>query len=70
MSTWKRIHEQATGALPVGTLTKWGVVLVSLLLAAFILVVSVPVQHYAPEEEDSQSRQEWNCRPDRARKRR
>ena len=49
MSTWKRIHEQATGALPVGTLTKWGVVLVSLLLAAFIL--SQSLFNSAPEDE-------------------
>ena len=49
MSTWKRIHEQATGALPVGTLTKWGVVLVSLLLAAFLL--SQSLFNSAPEEE-------------------
>ena len=49
MSTWKRIHEQATGALPVNTLTKWGVVLVSLLLAAFLL--SQSLFHSAPEEE-------------------
>ena len=46
---WKRIHEQATGALPVGTLTKWGVVLVSLLLAAFL--VSQSLFNSAPEEE-------------------
>ena len=49
MSQWKRIHEKATGALPVGTLTKWGVVLVSLLLAAFIL--SQSLFNSAPEEE-------------------
>ena len=49
MSQWKRIHEHATGALPVGTLTKWGVVLVSLLLAAFLL--SQSLFHSAPEEE-------------------
>ena len=41
MSQWKRIHEHATGALPVNTLTKWGVVLVSLLLAAFLLSQSL-----------------------------
>ena len=46
---WKRIHEKATGALPVGTLTKWGVVVVSLLLAAFIL--SQSLFNSAPEEE-------------------
>ena len=46
---WKRIHEQATGALPVGTLTKWGIVLVSLLLAAFL--VSQSLFNSAPEEE-------------------
>ena len=49
MSQWKRIHEHATGALPVNTLTKWGVVLVSLLLAAFLL--SQSLFHSAPEEE-------------------
>ena len=49
MNQWKRIHEKATGALPVGTLTKWGVVLVSLLLAAFIL--SQSLFNSAPEEE-------------------
>ena len=49
MSTWKRIHEQATGALPVGALTKWVVVLVSLLLAAFL--VSQSLFNSAPEEE-------------------
>ena len=46
---WKRIHEQATGALPVGTLTKWGIVLVSLLLAAFL--VSQSLFNSVPEEE-------------------
>ena len=49
MSQWKRLHEQATGALPVGTLTKWGIVLVSLLLAAFL--VSQSLFNSAPEEE-------------------
>ncbi len=49
MSQWKRIHEKATGSLPVGTLTKWGVVVVSLLLAAFLL--SQSVFNSAPEEE-------------------
>ena len=49
MNQWKRIHEKATGALPVGTLTKWGVVVVSLLLAAFIL--SQSLFNSAPEEE-------------------
>ena len=49
MSQWKRIHEQATGALPVGALTKWIVVLVSLLLAAFL--VSQSLFNSAPEEE-------------------
>ena len=49
MSQWKRIHEKATGSLPVGTLTKWGVVAVSLLLAAFLL--SQSVFNSAPEEE-------------------
>ena len=41
MSQWKRIHEQATGALPVATLTKWGAALIALLLAAFLLTQSL-----------------------------
>ena len=49
MSQWKRIHEAATGALPVSTITKWGVVAVSLLLAAFLL--SQSLFNSAPEEE-------------------
>ena len=49
MSTWKRIHEQATGALPVSMLTKWGAVLIALLLAAFLL--SQSLFNSAPEEE-------------------
>ena len=49
MSTWKRIHEQATGALPVSMLTKWGAVLIALLLAAFIL--SQALFNTTPEEE-------------------
>ena len=48
MSQWKRIHEQATGALPVATLTKWGGVLIALLLAAFLLTQSI--FNSAPEE--------------------
>ena len=49
MSQWKRIHEKATGSLPVSTITKWGVVAVSLLLAAFLL--SQSLFNSAPEEE-------------------
>ena len=49
MSQWKRIHEQATGALPVSMLTKWGAVLIALLLAAFLL--SQSLFNSAPEEE-------------------
>ena len=49
MSTWKRIHEQATGALPVSMLSKWGAVLIALLLAAFLL--SQSLFNSAPEEE-------------------
>ena len=45
---WKRIHEKATGALPVATLTKWGAVLISLLLAAFLVTQSL--FNTAPEE--------------------
>ena len=45
---WKRIHEKATGALPVATLTKWGAILISLLLAAFLLAQSL--FNSAPEE--------------------
>ena len=48
MSQWKRIHEQATGALPVATLTKWGAALIALLLAAFLLTQSL--FNAAPEE--------------------
>ena len=48
MSQWKRIHEQATGALPVATLTKWGAALIALLLAAFLLTQSL--FNTAPEE--------------------
>ena len=48
MSQWKRIHEQATGALPVATLTKWGAALIALLLAAFLLTQSI--FNSAPEE--------------------
>ena len=48
MSQWKRIHEQATGALPVATLTKWGATLIALLLAAFLLTQSL--FNTAPEE--------------------
>ena len=48
MSQWKRIHEQATGALPVATLTKWGAALIALLLAAFLLTQSL--FNIAPEE--------------------
>ena len=48
MSQWKRIHEQATGALPVATLTKWGAALIALLLAAFLLTQSL--FNSAPEE--------------------
>ena len=40
-SQWKRIHEKATGALPVATLTKWGAALIALLLAAFLLTQSL-----------------------------
>ena len=47
-SQWKRIHEKATGALPVATLTKWGAALIALLLAAFLLTQSV--FNSAPEE--------------------
>ena len=49
MSQWKRIHDKATGSLPVSTITKWGVVAVSLLLAAFLL--SQSLFNSAPEEE-------------------
>ena len=49
MSQWKRIHEQATGALPVSMLTKWGAVLIALLLAAFLL--SQSLFNSTPEEE-------------------
>ena len=48
MSQWKRIHEQATGSLPVATLTKWGAALIALLLAAFLLTQSL--FNTAPEE--------------------
>ena len=48
MSQWKRIHEQATGALPVATLTQWGAALIALLLAAFLLTQSL--FNSAPEE--------------------
>ena len=48
MSQWKRIHEQATGAMPVATLTKWGAALIALLLAAFLLTQSL--FNSAPEE--------------------
>ena len=48
-SQWKRIHEKATGALPVATLTKWGAALIALLLAAFLLTQS-RVQLPRPEE--------------------
>ena len=48
MSQWKRIHEQATGALPVATLTKWGAALIALLLAAFLLTQSL--FNTAPEQ--------------------
>ena len=48
MSQWKRIHEQAAGALPVATLTKWGAALIALLLAAFLLTQSL--FNTAPEE--------------------
>ena len=48
MSQWRRIHEQATGALPVATLTKWGAALIALLLAAFLLTQSL--FNTAPEE--------------------
>ena len=41
MSQWKRIHEKATGALPVATLTKWGAALIALLLATFLLTQSL-----------------------------
>ena len=41
MSRWTRIHDQATGALPAATLTKWGAALIALLLAAFLLTQSV-----------------------------
>ena len=41
MSQWRRIHEKATGALPVATLTKWGAALIALLLAAFLLTQSL-----------------------------
>ena len=48
MSQWKRIHEQATGAMPVATLTKWGAALIALLLAAFLLTQSL--FNTAPEQ--------------------
>ena len=48
MSQWKQIHEQAAGALPVATLTKWGAALIALLLAAFLLTQSL--FNSAPEE--------------------
>ena len=48
MSHWKRIHEQAAGALPVATLTRWGAALIALLLAAFLLTQSI--FNSAPEE--------------------
>ena len=41
MSQWKRIHEKAAGSLPVATLTKWGGMLIALLLAAFLLTQSL-----------------------------
>ena len=48
MNQWKRIHEKATGAIPLNTLTKWGVALVTLLLTAFLLTQSL--FNSAPEE--------------------
>ena len=48
MSQWRRIHEKATGSLPVATLTKWGAALIALLLAAFLLTQSL--FNTAPEE--------------------
>ena len=50
MSTWKRIHEQATGALPVATLTKWGALLIAGLLGVFLVTQSV--FNTGPEEEE------------------
>ena len=50
-SQWKRIHEKATGALPVATLTKWGAALIALLLAAFLLTQSL--FNSAPEQDSA-----------------
>ena len=47
---WKRIHEKATGALPVAMLTRWGAILIALLLAAFLITQSL--FNSAPEEEE------------------
>ena len=46
---WKRIHEQATGALPVATLTKWGALLIAGLLGVFLVTQSM--FNSGPEEE-------------------
>ena len=50
-SQWKRIHEQATGALPVKKLTKWGGALIAALLATFLLTQSL--FNSAPEEPET-----------------
>ena len=60
MSQWKRIHEQAAGALPVATLTKWGAALIALLLAAFLLTQSIfnsarrKPNHWRPDRKNRQ----------------
>ena len=41
MSTWTRIHERASGALPINTITKWAVVLLTLTVAAFFLTTQL-----------------------------
>ncbi len=56
-SQWKRIHEQATGALPIKTLTKWGAVGIAGLLAIFLLTQSLfnsPTEETEPTAAGSQ----------------
>ena len=45
---WKRLHDKATGAVPIQKLTRWGVAGIALLLGLFLVMQSV--FNTAPEE--------------------
>ena len=45
---WKRIHDKATGAVPIQKLTRWGVAGIAVVLGLFLVMQSV--FNTAPEE--------------------